>query len=413
MNEVFYLVPNKRFVLRSQSVQIYNKTKEWALIVLLDESTGKEIVHDIQQFIFDKYSNHEYNTQRKYAQIVISFLNYTFIKTISKERITSISELTFNHGSNYLNHISFYLDKSEVFLHERILTKLYLYLAEQKVLKYYNIYDFKTLFEQDFPGSHKIIDSPFKGVMYPSRKVKNIIHFFDTDLIIPLLTTAFFETNSIALGVYFLIFGGCRVGDVINLRTCDVTSLGGPWGQKGLSLDIRTRKLNKYRSKTSGSNEVKNERIQVIFPYKAWIPTLWEEHIKRYKAIDGSNALFVNKKGNAMTGEDFRYSFNKLRLIFLNKLKSSSDTDLQMRGLFLSSKKWSTHIGRGLFSNMLANESKTPIQLAVARGDKDLTSSLTYIATSQPTLTAIETAINKMQRGFIQCVEGKNEITDD
>ncbi len=407
------LIPKKRFVLRSQWVQLYSISKEWPLIVLLDKLTGNEVVHDIQQFIFDKYSNNEYNTMRKYAQIIISFLNYTFIKNITKERIISLSSLTFIHGTKYLNYICSHLDKPEVKLQERILTQLYFYLTEQQILKYHILQDFKIFQEQNTSGigirSGDYIESPFKGVLYPSRRVKNIIHYFDTDLIIPFLTTSYFEVNRITLGVYFLIFGGCRIGDLVNLRTCDVSSLGGPWGQHGVTLNIKNRKLNVFRQQTSGNSEVKTERNQVVFPYKNWLPKLWQEHIRKYEAKDGSNALFVNQKGNAMTGEDFRYYFNKLHTAFLDKLKSSSDLDLQMRGLYLSSKKWSTHIGRGLFSNMLANESKTPIQIAVARGDRDLTSALTYIGSSEPTLRAVESAINKMQRGMIYCLEEHNE----
>ena len=44
--------------------------------------------------------------------------------------------------------------------------------------------------------------------------------------------------------------------------------------------------------------------------------------------------------------------------------------------------KWSTHIGRGIFSNVIASVSKNILEIAQARGDSQLDSSLTYLSDS-------------------------------
>ena len=53
-----------------------------------------------------------------------------------------------------------------------------------------------------------------------------------------------------------------------------------------------------------------------------------------------------------------------------------------MLGLHLNQIKWSTHIGRGTFSNLLAEFAENPYEIAQPRGDNNLNSSLAYIKRS-------------------------------
>ena len=50
-----------------------------------------------------------------------------------------------------------------------------------------------------------------------------------------------------------------------------------------------------------------------------------------------------------------------------------------MYAVFLESYKWSTHIGRGTYSNIVAQNANNIGEIAVMRGDSSLSSSLPYL----------------------------------
>ena len=53
--------------------------------------------------------------------------------------------------------------------------------------------------------------------------------------------------------------------------------------------------------------------------------------------------------------------------------------------LFLTDKKWSTHIGRGIFTNFLLQVGATIPEIAIARGDKNLSSVMSYVEEKRST----------------------------
>jgi hypothetical protein len=110
---------------------------------------------------------------------------------------------------------------------------------------------------------------------------------------------------------------------------------------------------------------------------------IYKFHIENFKCIDNSDALFVNRSGHAMTDVVYRYHFNKLRDKFISRLLNSNDIVLKTMGIDLQSRKWSSHIGRGIFSNMIADVSNNIAQIAQARGDSNLQSSLVYLSDSE------------------------------
>lgn len=93
-------------------------------------------------------------------------------------------------------------------------------------------------------------------------------------------------------------------------------------------------------------------------------------------------ALFINRDGKAMTAESYKYRFNKVKAEFLNYLKIIDDPKYNDYSTF----KWSTHIGRGIFTNFIISQGLCTIQgvfnprlLADLRGDKNTSSAKDYI----------------------------------
>lgn len=126
---------------------------------------------------------------------------------------------------------------------------------------------------------------------------------------------------------------------------------------------------------------------------------VWEVYRKHHKRLDymiksgkckNHSALFLNGDGEPMSGKVYDRRFQKVKKAFLDSLMGHKDYEL------LSGTFWSTHVGRGVFTNMLIDMGFTPTQLAIARGDRSLTSAMEYI---DQTLTTeqIQQAVNEFK----------------
>ena len=78
----------------------------------------------------------------------------------------------------------------------------------------------------------------------------------------------------------------------------------------------------------------------------------------------------------------YRYYFSKVKNKFIERLKESKHAELRHYAIELGTVRWSTHIGRGTFSNIISNISENILEIAQARGDDCLDSSLVYLTDS-------------------------------
>ena len=188
----------------------------------------------------------------------------------------------------------------------------------------------------------------------------------------------------IALGVAMQFMGGLRLGEVVNL-TIDAVEVNRD--KDKLFLDINDRQLFLFKSLKSKKSQVKFAREnQVVFNWNQELFNTWDEHMKylsKLKKRTNIKALFVNKKGNPMTGDVYEERFKKLKSDFIEFLENSKPVESKT----LKKYAWSTHIGRHVFTNFiiktgLANNSMgVPDAKIVAslRGDRNLSSALAYI----------------------------------
>ncbi|CQR46442.1 hypothetical protein BN1058_00702 [Paraliobacillus sp. PM-2] len=97
-----------------------------------------------------------------------------------------------------------------------------------------------------------------------------------------------------------------------------------------------------------------------------------------------------------MSAKSYRQYFEKVKKYFIYCLRNSSNIDDKLLAHHLSMSKWSTHIGRGIFSNMLAEYAENPYEIAVPRGDNSLLSSLIYLKRTTRFRKKLEERINHM-----------------
>ncbi|CAN7200967.1 hypothetical protein LJR153_000570 [Paenibacillus sp. LjRoot153] len=407
--KVVHIVGNNNdiyFRVRSVKVELFMKVRDskpyirqHAVVALCNSKNKREIIHPITQFVFEKWKYKEYNTQKTHANNLSSFLNWVITQG-GRMRLKSLEELKLIHASAFLNHLT-KQGKSRITVDsaERTLTHLYHYLSKKELLKYVTEQEFEMKRIPQTPNKKYIIP-PFTGVIKPSKGTQHIAHMIPEKYILPFLETVVQVANPIALGVYLQMFGGIRQGEQVNVVRSDVSSIGS-YGAEGLVINLRKKILRADLIDSSGAAGVKKERTQIVFPISDWLPTLYKYHLEQYKANDGSNALFVNRDGKAMSGRGYRYFFEKAKEHFLDALSLSKDPSDKIAALKLREYKWSTHIGRGIFTNLLAEEAQNPYDIALPRGDENLSSSMVYQGNTLRMKENLEDRMNNLYTGYL------------
>ncbi|MBO5470804.1 MAG: hypothetical protein J6A03_13845 [Lachnospiraceae bacterium] len=93
------------------------------------------------------------------------------------------------------------------------------------------------------------------------------------------------------------------------------------------------------------------------------------------------------------------YNFSKVKQILISQL-SEGDSKQKMLAYTLAQFSWSTHMGRGFFSNLITNNTQNPYLISVARGDSDFSSALPYIAESEQSMEDISTLLEQMYKNL-------------
>lgn len=398
--------------------------KKHALIMLKNRKTGLSIVHPLTAFVFAYWKHKEYNTQRLQSIHTCQFLNFILIEKRFHYRLKSLADLTFEHGNDFLNHL---LSQKNLTIKsvknvERTLTKFYEFIANKECAFNFTINNFVKRYKPNHPAQH-YTQSPFKPrystissnpYHNPQRPIE---HSLPIRYLFTFLRTSSRIAPSIAFGIYMSMFGGLRAGEVANIRHMDLTPYGDALGSGGLKVKIATRELRRDIRDTSGTSRVKRERIQFVYNVKEMIPLFYRNHLNYIKGKFYNNQtpplsdpLFLNRDGKAMTGKSIRYYFNVVKKVFLEELTCSRNPDDIISSLNLQSTKWSFHIGRGIFTNLVAKLAKNPYEIALARGDLSIYSALTYMADTEEMKTEIERLLDELFVDIINEEITSNEI---
>lgn len=105
------LDPNNRnikFSVKKACVDIGNDYQvEYATIVVQDTKTKFFRVHPTTNFIKQRYgkTDHNFNSQKRAADVIVQFLNWLLIEKYSTYQISSLKQLTLSHGVDFLNYL--------------------------------------------------------------------------------------------------------------------------------------------------------------------------------------------------------------------------------------------------------------------------------------------------------------------
>ncbi|WP_310832301.1 hypothetical protein [Paenibacillus pedocola] len=362
---------------------IKEEKKIYGLIVLRSKLNKKEyVVSSVTQFLAEEYICVHTDTERKRAYQLIRFLNFL----LQEKEIRSFAELEKYHGTEFLNSLGRdpnKIGKTAIESYEFVLFRFYMFLINKGVLRE----EMTRIFLKDsITGTRKI--NPF-GVSYPEERRRALLHDIP-EVYLPLfLKIAEKIAKPIALGVYLQIYGGIRVSETVSLCLED-TRLMGIGGEYGFQIDIKNGSIERTDIKNHAISTVKKVRTQHVDPIDPFSNhntglRLYYEHIELYYCKD---ALFVNPSnskyvGKAMTRKNYARYFNKVRDEFCKQLMNSNSAREREYGAYLSRMNWSTHICRGIFTNMKARTLKNAFQVQYARGDGTLEAAISYYEKAQ------------------------------
>lgn len=374
---------------------------EYATIVLKEEGSHFFKPHPVTDFIRTNYAkkDNNYNTQKAASESIKRFLNWLLIENYETYKLSSFNQLRIYHIVDYLDYkkTTKYIKQKNLggenvgrFRSSETLKKdaeylfnFCLYLAKKNILPSFVGDRFIQYQKSSFSNISIFVEN---GFSFPGDEVRNksikITAFPDDKLITLLLKVALEgDLQMIALAVYFEIFGGLRAGEVINISRSDL-NLKGQFGTRGCTLSFSRKQHFWLRLRNTERTYLKSDIDQ--YPTQelevtALFPIIVKNHLSLLNEVgekNKHNALFLDENNNPMSGDVYRKRFKRLKELFLKRLAKEKNPHYS----FLSSYDWDTHIGRGIYTNLVARKAKSPEQLALWRRDKGTAVALKYLS---------------------------------
>ncbi|WP_394191428.1 hypothetical protein [Paenisporosarcina quisquiliarum] len=370
----------------------------------------------ITNFIKSMYRNKgkSLSSQRNSAYAVTRFLNY-ITRQISEEnndfidlKNIGLCGLGLIHGSQYISFLSLKVNAGSLstnYVNDQMqyLIKFYYWLKIQGIIHD----DFKIEYKSIKRGNfERIVEvNPFDnfelGTILTGRdeRVLNKLSDFGSNrynLTIKFINIARNVAPEIVLGICFQFFGGVRRSEVVNLTRQSIINHG-----DGLILHIRdNQKLLFPNVKNTSDIQVKTPRNQTLLMNDLML-NIYKEHLSRLDGFkrknNNSNVLFASEHtGLPITGKQYHSKFMKVKKALLNTLSTEENINDY---LLLAETSWSTHIGRGIFTNFLLDLGLNPTQIAIARGDRNINSALAYVD-EKTAIENMKVAINNIREAY-------------
>ncbi|MFW7431558.1 hypothetical protein [Vagococcus carniphilus] len=403
--------------------EIKNITDGTSSIAILvhNKITNIKIPHPITEFITLKYvlSGKSLNSQLTNARTVCRFLNFINESIEKKDRnfmnltLLGLKGLELRHGSLYISYLTKKgLTKHTIKSYERTLTAFFLYLNEMNYINEDIIPEYQIYKEKKYAMS--LFRNPKLQTIYPSSNKHNTtlkLKDFGKnryELMILFIQIARNVAPDIAFGVCLQFYGGLRRGEIVNITKNDCHII--PYESMTIHIKDNRRILFNHLVDTSNECPKRTNYLparlckQIIMD----TPLVWEvynEHIAYNSSNLNNNneAFFINKDGNPMSGKTYEYRFNKIKKYFLDELLHQGKYEDYT---IMTESYWGTHIGRGIYSNILFDMKLTPTQIAIARGDTNINSALNYVD-EQNTLMALKIGFEKLKHLKISKLGGE------
>ena len=229
------------------------------------------------------------------------------------------------------------------------------------------------------------------------KKTVDSIHEIDTAYLPMFFDAAKDTAPDIYLGLFFQFAGGLRASEIVSVEYSSIGFIK-EGGTFALSLKLEDKDLRPELS-SAFISKVKRNRTQTVLPiFGDKLEKAYETHVSRYRK-EGISALFIDQNGSPMTVHTYWKRFRRRKKEFIKRLYECPSLEAQMYALFLESYKWSTHIGRGTYSNIIAQNANNIGEIAVMRGDSSLSSSLPYLNDNRSVEKKVQDTFDSFYKG--------------
>lgn len=372
-----------KFIVREINLMYVDRRE--IVICIKQSDTNISVPHPITKFITDKYGNKKYsvNTQRIVANTICQFLNFLLDKVKRDNDYVSLkfkglNNLTIDHGKHFIQ------SKKEKKLSPEYINKTVYYLSVfYSYLNDYQIIDINHRLEKISILDHEANIFDEYGKRREAKQTKHKLKDFGSNknYLIPLFISISQKVApEVTLGICLQFFGGLRKGEVVNVMKNDIQVSESKTFQVFITDNTHILFKDKTDLKDESVKRVnylqRNLRKQELLYYDL-ISEIYISHLKyirKYK-ISETGVLFINNDGKPMSGQVYKNRFEKVKKHFLKELlKRGNYEDYNL----LSDTSWSTHIGRGIFTNLLIDMGLSETQVAIMRGDRSTSSSKHY-----------------------------------
>lgn len=370
--------------------RLYDGKFENVIGIGYKNESGTVFPSPLTQFLIKEYRNkgNSLNSQRNAAYTITAFMNFIHLQ-VSKGMYPELSDfglkaLTLQMGADYITFLSMQnkageLSKTYVLNKIVYLNKFYVWLRRQNIIDD----NFKIVNKPKTYKGHKtevinLFEDNDLDIIFPTKSTYKHLHLKDfgiegKELILLLLQTARREDRLMTLGIVLQIFCGLRRAEIVNLMEFDFK-----WSSNNLVIKVRDHQdtLFSHLTDTSGV-EVKTPGDQICL-FTEIVEIYYKEHMKFLKECKNRKhkGLFINlNTGIAISGKSYAERFNKIKVKFLEALLEKNDIK---NYYLLINNDWSTHIGRGIYTNLLSSLGLTPTQTALLRRDKNIHSAEAY-----------------------------------
>lgn len=365
------------------------EAKRKVAICLHDNSTGKDSNALPISIVTRAWPSVKLQPAYSYTSRFVRFLNYAYFE--SDNPITAITQISPAHVLDYFEMLSKESGRSYTKSAEDNVYQGLYFLWKKGICTGFTLDDFVVIPTRQ--GETVYLKEVKNCFTLPPVKRREKLHDLDPSIVRLMLDLAIRHTPRIALGLYYQVFGGLRRSEVISLEYSRI-HFNPDNHRHALYVEITDVDL-RPDTKRGFLTQAKRTRKQKVIYVPMIYNTLYSLNT-RLTARANTDAVFLNAYGKPMTEASYDGYFRKLKRMLIETLRSSDDLETQLYANVLSSSSWATHIGRGIYSNIVAEHAETSAQLARARGDSSLDSALPYLCATQKIEDQIVDTLEKL-----------------
>ena len=332
--------------------------------------------------VADAWIGKKLSTTKNSVNYFVRMLNYITFEQVHP--IDDFSEVTQDMILNYFNYLSKKSSQNYVETAERTITKAMYYLVERNLLNNFSKEDFIAIRNKKDKTIVNYLACIHNKYALPPKKSTKKLHNVNLEVVFKMIEISIEICPAISLAMYCQAMGGLRASEVLSVEYSDIS-----YNANNTSFMINIYNKDLRPDISSGFiAQAKKTRKQLVFIVDGLFDKVYTIN-KTLTQNCKSNAICIDNNGNPMIYQTYRKNVNKVKKELIKRLEKSEDIDTKLYARYLNSQDWSTHIFRGVYSNLVAAHTNNPLEVVRFRGDSAISSALPYLENTNELINEI------------------------